>query len=282
MLATGAALSLLLVGAASAQAAGAASGWFATAEGKVRLVAPAPATGGAGTVRLGLDFVLAPGWKIYWRSPGDVGLPPEIDWHESTNLAAAALAWPAPRRFAEDGLETIGYEGEVVLPVTVRLVRPGVPLGLRVRLTYLTCRDICIPRAARLVLDLPSAGAAGPGFAALIARFAAAVPGPATAGGLTLERVRLLAGSAPRLVLDLASTSAPLAAPDAFVEGPPGLVFAAPRVTLGASGGSARLDLAVTGDRASLARLAGPLRLTIVDGGRSLETAAVPAPVALP
>jgi suppressor for copper-sensitivity B len=36
-------------------------------------------TGGAAILRLGLEFDLAPGWKIYWRSPGAAGYSPTID-----------------------------------------------------------------------------------------------------------------------------------------------------------------------------------------------------------
>src|SRR5271155_4921888 len=64
----------------------AASRWFETDQGKVRLIAANTATGGDATVQLGLEFRLAAGWKIYWRSPGDAGLPPVIDWTGSTQL----------------------------------------------------------------------------------------------------------------------------------------------------------------------------------------------------
>src|ERR1700737_4245767 len=78
----------------------AASTWFETEQGKVRLVAATPQLGAADSVKLGLEFHLAPGWDIYWRAPGDAGLPPQIDWKGSRNLAAAEIAWPAPRRFS--------------------------------------------------------------------------------------------------------------------------------------------------------------------------------------
>src|SRR5262249_9204848 len=67
----------------------AASPWFETDQGRVRLVAAATGTGSGERVRLGLHFVLAPGWKIYWRAPGDAGLPPSLAWEGSRNLAAA-------------------------------------------------------------------------------------------------------------------------------------------------------------------------------------------------
>lgn len=70
----------------------------------------------AKTLSLGLDLKLGKGWKAYWRSPGEVGLPPEIDWSGSENLASAELLWPAPTRFTAFGIENFGYSKHVLLP----------------------------------------------------------------------------------------------------------------------------------------------------------------------
>ncbi|HJT07423.1 MAG TPA: protein-disulfide reductase DsbD domain-containing protein, partial [Stellaceae bacterium] len=105
----------------AARAADGASPWFETDQGRVRLVAAAPRVGDGDSIELGLDFRLAPHWKIYWRSPGDAGYPPRLDWSGSTNLAATAMAWPAPERFSVLGLDTIGYTDAVVLPITAKL-----------------------------------------------------------------------------------------------------------------------------------------------------------------
>ena len=66
---------------------------------------------------LGLHITLPKGWKTYWRSPGDAGLPARIDWSGSSNLADAEIRWPIPERFSLFGLETFGFEREVVLPI---------------------------------------------------------------------------------------------------------------------------------------------------------------------
>jgi suppressor for copper-sensitivity B len=83
----------------------AASPWFQTDQGKVRLIAAQAAVGGAQNVELGLEFELAPHWKIYWRAPGDAGYPPHLDWAGSDNLAGATIEWPAPERFSVLGLD---------------------------------------------------------------------------------------------------------------------------------------------------------------------------------
>ena len=58
---------------------------------------------GAASVSLGLVLEYGEGWKGYWRTPGEVGLAPEIDWTGSTNLKSAELLWPAPERFEAFG-----------------------------------------------------------------------------------------------------------------------------------------------------------------------------------
>ncbi len=70
------------------------------------------------TIEAGLEIRLAPGWHAYWRSPGDAGIPPSIDWAGSENLSRAEIAWPAPARYSLQGFETAGYRDHVVLPIT--------------------------------------------------------------------------------------------------------------------------------------------------------------------
>ncbi len=272
------ALALLLLAPGWARAEGGASDWFVTDQGRVRLVAAEPSVGDAATLRLGLEFRLAPHWKIYWRSPGDAGYPPRLDWKGSRNLAGAAMAWPAPQRFSVLGLETIGYSDAVVFPITARLARPGEALHLNLALSYLTCSEICIPYDTVLTLDLPreiaAPGAVGHG--ALIARYAARVPGDGTSAGLALGAATLIPGKRPVLELRVRS-AAPLAAPDAFVEGPAGVAFGAPRLSPGDTPGESVLRLPVSGDRGAVDRLVGQrLTVTLVDGERALEAAVAP------
>jgi suppressor for copper-sensitivity B len=269
---------VLGLGIATSRAEPAASPWFVTEQGKVRLIAASPGVGTGNTVRLGLEFALAPGWKIYWRSPGDAGLPPVLDWTGSTNLAGATLLWPAPQRFSAYGLETIGYEGDVVLPIAAQLTAAGEALGATVGLQYLTCKDICIPYEATLRLDLPAASvAAEPGFAAAIASAEQRVPQQGSAATLRVVDVQLHGGKAPSLELTVAAATGTLRSPDAFVDAPPGMAFGAPQVTLSRDATQATLALAVSGPPGAAESLAGkPLTVTVVDGPRAVEAATVP------
>ncbi len=112
-----------------------ASGWVGDAHAAVRLITAVEGTGSSGRLDAGLQIRLAPDWHAYWRSPGEAGFPPSIDWSGSVNVATATIAWPAPKRFSLYGLQTYGYEDEVVLPVTLALQRPGEPVLLHAAVT---------------------------------------------------------------------------------------------------------------------------------------------------
>jgi suppressor for copper-sensitivity B len=269
------ALAALALGASGARAA-AASDWFATEQGRVRLIAASGTTGDGKSVALGLQFELKPGWKIYWRSPGDAGFPPAVDWSGSRNLAGAALAWPAPERFVVLGLTTLGYKDGVVLPVDAMLAEPGKPLHVESKVNYLTCDDICIPYEARLALDLPAGPAQSTPYGHLIDRFEKRVPGDGVAAGLGVSRVEVRRARGGETLAVTVASREPLEHPDLYVEGPRGLDFGAPRVERLDSGQGLRLLLPVHRGPEGQTAVGAPLTLTLVDGARSLETKVTP------
>ncbi|MEK9722079.1 MAG: protein-disulfide reductase DsbD domain-containing protein, partial [Rhodospirillaceae bacterium] len=261
---------------AAAAADSAASAWVETEQTRVRLVAAQHALSDSREVSLGLQFELLPHWKIYWRSPGDAGFPPHVDWAGSRNLAAADLRWPAPERFEVVGLQTLGYEKEVVLPFAAKAVTASQAVDLQARVRYLACNDICIPYEANLSLSVPPGAARPSPHAHLIGKYLASVPGDGAAHGLRLADLRsVTAGKTAHLQLT-ARADAPFAAPDVFVEGAPGLAFGPPKVTLSKDGREALMDVAVDGldglDDAKGKTLDGrSFVVTLVDGGRAAE-----------
>jgi DsbC/DsbD-like thiol-disulfide interchange protein len=79
----------------SASAAQAVETPFARTQGaEVRLMA---GTVKDGALEAGIEIRLAPGWKTYWRYPGDSGIPPRFDWSNSRNVAGATVAFPHGR-----------------------------------------------------------------------------------------------------------------------------------------------------------------------------------------
>ena len=264
-------------GLTAAQAAEpAASDWAKSESGRVRLIAATTATGTAKTIGLGLQFQLEPGWKIYWRTPGDAGFPPKLDWRGSVNLGEPVLSWPAPHRFVLSGLQNYGYSGEVILPLDAPIPAPGQAVIIRAAVDFLACAQICVPQRAELALDLPQGAAEPSAFAHDLGRFAALVPGDGARHGLTLERVEALgSGEASMLHLTLAATE-PLAEPDAFVEAEDVAAFDQPRVTLSPDKRRAEILIPVA-PHSLLKPLAGAaMRITVADGPRALEATVTP------
>ena len=61
-------------------------------------------------LRAGIELRLAPGWKTYWRYPGDSGIPPRFDFAKSRNVKSVTVRWPAPQRLTDESGTSIGYK----------------------------------------------------------------------------------------------------------------------------------------------------------------------------
>ncbi|NQU56984.1 MAG: hypothetical protein HQ513_07100, partial [Rhodospirillales bacterium] len=244
-----AALTLALFAAfpATAQVPQASSETVITDHTTLRLIAASEGVGNSESLKLGLHFTLKPGWKVYWRSPGDAGYPPSIDWAGSENIAEARMQWPVPHRFSVLGLETLGYKEEVVYPITVTPTNPGQAIIAVANVDYLTCSEICVPYQAKLTLNIPAGPANPSAFAHLINRFAVQVPGDGTAHGVSLNKLEVL-GQGKEALLRLSLTAkTPFIEPDAFFEGPDILAFDKPKIRLTNNALSAVLTAKVYG-----------------------------------
>lgn len=135
----------------------------------------------SGTRMAAFELVLAPGWKTYWRAPGEAGIPPSFDFTGSSNLQSVEIHWPRPVVFDLNGMQTIGYHDGVVLPFEVTAKDPAKPVALRVTVDLGVCKDICLPATLGFDADLSGAGAKS----AAIAQALADMPTPAHAAGLT-------------------------------------------------------------------------------------------------
>lgn len=211
----------------------------------------------AGSVSAGLVVTMQDGWKTYWRSPGEVGLPPEMDWSNSRNVAAAELLYPAPTRFTAFEIENFGYGGEVTFPIRITLTEPGAPAALHARVRLLVCKDICIPEDFDLTLALPRDTGIDTASAEILAGALARVPleGPAT--GVSVEGAHLTDQS---LILAL-RREAGFAAPDVFPELGEA-IFGKPRLLLDSTGTRiwAEFPLLYTPEETP------PLNVTVTDG----------------
>ncbi|HEY8382991.1 MAG TPA: protein-disulfide reductase DsbD domain-containing protein [Microvirga sp.] len=152
-----------------------ASPWAQGFHSRVRLV-----SGGmeGGRHLVGVEIELDRGYKTYWRSPGEAGLPPRFVWDGSANAGALDLHWPAPARTEDAGGVAFSYADRVIFPVRITPLRAGEPVRLHLAVDYGVCKDICIPANAELSLDLTGDETHRPRIEAALA----AVPRPQPVG----------------------------------------------------------------------------------------------------
>jgi suppressor for copper-sensitivity B len=242
--------------------------WVGDQRAAVRLITATDGVTSDATLEAGLEFRFAKGWHGYWRTPGDAGIAPRMDWSGSENIARHEVAWPAPHRLVVDDLQNSVYEGHVILPVKLHLKKAGAAANIQISVDYGACSEVCVPYQAQLTLSLPQGSGAASAEASLISSARKAVPGSAEAAGIAVTQTQIMrTGSAQDLVVDLKSASAPFVRPDLFIEGVGDGIPAAPKVELANDGRTAHLTV-----RLSSSPLPDqPLTLTLTDGNRAAE-----------
>jgi thiol:disulfide interchange protein/DsbC/DsbD-like thiol-disulfide interchange protein len=128
-----------------------------TEQVRAELVAHAPQGIAPGQpVRLGLAIEHAPHWHTYWKNPGDSGLPTTLQWELPAGVTAGEVEWPTPQRLPIGPLVNYGYEGKLLLPVTLSLPAgfDAETLPVKLRAEWLVCKEVCIPESGEFALTL--------------------------------------------------------------------------------------------------------------------------------
>lgn len=221
-----------------------------------------------------IDLTLAPGWKTYWRSPGDAGIPPLFDWSGSQNLAEVRFHWPSPSVFHTNGMQTIGYHDRLVLPVEVVAKDASRPVTLAATIELGVCRDVCMPASVALRAVLAPPGAPDPAIrAALNSR-----PDTPREAGVTSVSCRIdPIADGLRLTAEIAMPRHGKGETVAFETADPA-VWVAEAVT-DRQGGTlvAMTDLVPPGG-APFALDRGQVTVTVISDAGSVEIAGCPAP----
>jgi len=217
----------------------------------------------------GIGFQLQPGWKTYWRTPGDSGVPPRFDFSKSENIEAVTVLWPAPTKFDDGaGGHSLGYHNQVVLPLRIVAKSADKPVTLRADINYATCEKICIPVEASTELAFASVASTEDSvlFAALDT-----VPKPASVGDpnpLTIRDVKREGKST--VLVDVLSPDARTV--NLFVEGPtPDWALPAPKLLQPSPPGVKRFAFELDGAPPGTNPDGAALKLTLVGGDRSYE-----------
>lgn len=112
---------------------------------QVRLLLPGKTDSKENTVHGLLQVKLTEPWKTYWRTPGEGGVPPEFSWQDaSTNVKDIRWQFPVPQRFSVQGIETVGYQGDVSFPWLIDVADWQQETIIKGTLTLASCTDICV------------------------------------------------------------------------------------------------------------------------------------------
>lgn len=143
-----------------------ATAWGRPETLKVRLLSATPYVQPGRPLLVGLHFQMRDHWHIYWTNPGDSGVPPQVRWQLPPGFQAGGLQWPVPERLGSGSVIDYGYQGSVVLPVEIQTpsatLRDGDRITFAVEVTWLACKERCVPGKASLTLTLPVRAAPGP------------------------------------------------------------------------------------------------------------------------
>jgi DsbC/DsbD-like thiol-disulfide interchange protein len=268
---TAAALGLAGVLPARAQDA---SAWQKEAHAATRLLAgTAFKTADVTALRAGIEITLDSGWKTYWRYPGDSGVPPSFDFTGSDNVKSAQVEFPAPERFSDEaGGNSIGYMGDVILPLRVVPADADRPVALHVKVNYAACGTLCVPTQATLDLTLTGHGA----DEARLEKAEQQVPkrvalGASGGNALAILSVHREPG-VPHERVDV-EVAAPAGAPVAlFAEGPtPEWALPVPEPAGSAKGPTRRFTFELDGLPSGAQAKGATLTLTAVSGDNAIE-----------
>jgi DsbC/DsbD-like thiol-disulfide interchange protein len=242
------------------------SPWQRDGHSAVRLLAGSR----SGAVLLGgIAFQLEPGWKTYWRTPGDSGVPPRFNFSKSDNVEAVTVLWPAPAKFDDGaGGHSMGYHDQIVLPLRIVAKNADKPVTLRADVNYAVCNKLCIPVDANAELAFTSVASTEDSalFAALDT-----VPKPANVGDpnpLTIRDVKR-DGKSTVLVDVVTPDSKDVSL---FVEGPtPDWALPVPKLLEHSPPGVKRFAFELDGLPPGANPEGAALKLTLTGGDRAYE-----------
>jgi DsbC/DsbD-like thiol-disulfide interchange protein len=247
----------------------AASAWSEASHSSLRLIRGSGAK--PGEYRAGIVLQLKPGFKTYWRHPGDSGVPPIFRFDGSQNLSEAIVHFPAPRRF-DDGAGgfSFGYTGsEIILPVTVVARNPKQAVALRLEADYAVCEKLCVPAHGKAHLELstdshsPHDHALREAMNAVPVRTKLGTPG-------TVQIIGLRKGLTPEHFLVEAIVPAGTV-PELFIEGEAPWFLEIKSFTAAANGQPATFTVMVVERDKSPDCLGANLALTLAAGAQAIE-----------
>ncbi|WP_257275113.1 MULTISPECIES: protein-disulfide reductase DsbD [unclassified Endozoicomonas] len=184
-----------------------------------------------------LEVQLSGDWKTYWRSPGEAGIPPEIDWRTeepqgSSNIENVEWLWPVPERIEMLGLHTLGYKNGTVFPLLIQVKDLSQPVAINARLRLSSCTTVCVLTDYEIQLEFtPTDLKADPQASFLIDKALSRVPTNMPDTGLSAESV-VWDKENNKVVVTAQSETGWEKAVDVIIDGQEEITFSLPEVTI--------------------------------------------------
>lgn len=208
------------------QANAESSDWTGTKGGKLRLVALPPQADGL--IRGFIEISPENGWHTYWKVPGSGGIPPQVSVKDGGNAKLVRLDFPAPRVFEDGNIRDFGYDGRVMLPVTLQQQEPGKPSTIDANIFIGLCADICVPFQADVSVKLDPGQAPKPAEKALVSAAEALLPEAPSAEFAVAETRLTPDGTGVMMKVRVPAATDPTTA-DFIVVGPDGQAYDKPK-----------------------------------------------------
>jgi len=244
--------------------------WQSASNLQGRLISAVEAVGTRADIPAALEIRLAQGWHMYWRMAGAGGLPPVFDWSASENVADVVISWPIPRRYTFMDMESFGYEGTVLFPLTIKPKIIGEALTLNLKADIMVCNEICVPQTITLIASLPAGAETEGSSAAVIARAFEKLPAQKDGPALAIKSVIL----GPDALVAQVEANKGLQKIDLFVEAQGVSIWAPPEIIPDKDDprkGLVRIAKPPGMDNLATALSGQSVTLTLTDGVRALE-----------
>ena len=105
---------------------------------------------------IGWQIVRNPGWHTYWEHPGDVGVPPKLEWDLPEGFSVSPMQYAPPEKVKMASIRANGNYGETLFITKIK-VPENLELSdytFKAKASWLTCSRQCLPGFTDLEISI--------------------------------------------------------------------------------------------------------------------------------
>ena len=147
---------------------------------RAKLVADIAAVKPGESFNLGVLMEIDPGWHVYWKYPGETGLPTRVQFKVPDGFSAGQINWPIPNAYhkPQGGID-YGYENLLLLWTSIDVpsdAELNSNFQIDAKVSWISCKEICIPGKANLKFDTKISDLRKPADTALFSEWQNSLP----------------------------------------------------------------------------------------------------------